>query len=321
MKHQHLLKNFYVVTMISNPVRYKSRYELYKRFEKMVLDAGAKLLTVEIAFGDRAHEITEAGNPWHLQLRTFNELWHKENAINLGIQRLPTDWEYVAWIDSDILFTRQDWLQETAHQLQHYHVVQMFSHAYDLGPNYEPIQEHKGFAYMYHQNYFYPPQGPGQDGYYCERKAFWHPGYAWAMRREAFDEVGGLVDFAVLGAADHHMALALIGQVGRSVPGKISPLYLDELKRWQARSEQFIKRDVGYVPGVINHWWHGKKKDRKYVERWDILTRNKFDPDDDLKRDAQGLYQLETAEERQIRLRDEIRHYMRQRNEDSIDLE
>lgn len=314
------LSKFHVVTVISNPVRYRTRYDLYRRFAKHVADAGVQLTTVEIAFGDRPFEITEAGNPRHLQLRTFFELWHKENMINLGIAKLPADWEYVAWIDADVAFTRVDWPMETIHQLQHYMVVQMFQQCMDLGPNYEVIQQHNGFVWSYHQNDCKPPQGAGWGGYYgVERpKAFWHPGYAWAARREAIDHLGGLMDWPILGAADHHMALALIGEARRSVPGGISKRYLDEILEWQERADKFIQHDIGYVPGTINHFWHGKKKDRKYVERWDIITRNDFDPDTDLKRDWQGLWQLT---DRKPKLRDEIRAYFRQRNEDSIDLE
>jgi hypothetical protein len=99
-------KKLYVVTCISNPVRYHSSYALYQGFRKRVNDAGAILYTVEMAFGDRPFKITDAENPHHIQVRSFFELWHKENMLNIGIRRLPIDWEYVAWIDADVQFTR-----------------------------------------------------------------------------------------------------------------------------------------------------------------------------------------------------------------------
>jgi hypothetical protein len=38
-----------------------------------------------------------------------------------------------------------------------------------------------------------PPQGAGYGGYYGSggKNGFWHPGFAWAARREAIDAVGG----------------------------------------------------------------------------------------------------------------------------------
>ena len=108
----------YVVTCISNPVRYKTRYDLYRKFAKHMADSpNVELYTTEMAFGNRAFEITERDNPRHIQVRSFYELWHKENMLNLAIQRLPEDWEYVAWIDADILFNRPDWAQETVEQV------------------------------------------------------------------------------------------------------------------------------------------------------------------------------------------------------------
>jgi hypothetical protein len=53
-----------------------------------VRSGGSDLYTAEVAFGERHFEVTEAGNPRHLQLRTTSEIWHKENALNLLIQRL-----------------------------------------------------------------------------------------------------------------------------------------------------------------------------------------------------------------------------------------
>lgn len=310
----------HVVAVISNPIRFQSRYRLYRQFEKHMKDSGVNLVTVEVQQGDRPFEVTEACNPNHLQMRTFDELWIKENMINLGIARLPSNWEYVAWVDADVMFTRPDWAAETVHQLQHYMVVQMFESCVDLGPSEEPLQIHKSFMSEYIKNGCRHPVGPGHYGSYSPVKNFWHPGFAWAARREAIDAIGGVIDFAILGSGDHHMATALIGCVQRSVPHWIGEKYQNELLIWQERCEQYIKRDVGFVSGTIMHKWHGKKKDRKYVARWQILKDHNYDPDDDLKRDWQGLLQLEVLTPRQRKLRDDIRAYFRNRSEDSIDL-
>ncbi len=305
------MNTLHVITVISNPVRYKSRYHLYEKFKNYATCHGATLWTVEIAFGDRPFEVTQAGNPFHLQLRTFDELWHKENMINLMIQRLPLDWEYVAWVDADIIFNRPDWIEETVQQLQHYMVVQMFSHAVDLDPNYNIIKTHTGFVWSYFENQCKIPKGHGYKKY-----GLWHPGFAWACRREAFDTMSGLIDFAILGAGDRHMATAFLGVVEDSVPLNISEGYMDELKTWEKNAKK-LRKDLGYVPGTISHFWHGKKKDRRYTERWKILIHNKYDPDYDIQEDWQGLLVLAGNKPK---LRDQIRDYFRQRNEDSIDV-
>lgn len=297
----------YVVSPIINPCRYRSRYKLYQDYEKMVADSGAELYTVEVAFGNRPFAITNSSNSKHLQLRTNSEVWHKENMINLAIQRLPADWEYVAWIDADVSFSRPDWVNETLNQLQHYHVVQMFAAAMDMGPNFEIMQKHTGFAYSYLQNI------KGNSEY-----SNWHPGFAWAARKSAINDLGGLIDCAILGAADRHMAFGLIGRIEKTIHSKLNNGYAQELMLWQERAEKYIKRNIGYVPGTLLHSWHGKKRDRRYRERWDILIKNNYDPDLDLKQDWQGLHVLS---DRNIKLRDDIRAYFRSRNEDSIDID
>lgn len=328
-KKSELLKDFVVVTCISNPVRYKSRYELYKKFADMCYYAGVKLITIEMAFGDRPFVITERDNLHHLQVRSVDELWHKENMLNLAMQyslQIYPDTKYFAWVDADVMPTRppKEWFEETWHQLQHYHVVQMFEHSIDLDPNYNQVGERRqGFIAKYFENGFRRPDKAGRwqtydGGSYGTTQG--HTGFAWAATKEAISSVGGLVDKAILGAGDWHMAHAFIGAVDMSLPHLSSPKYAEYLHQWQTLCERYIKRDVGFVSGTIYHYWHGKKADRKYWDRWRILNDNHYDPDRDLKPDAQGLLQLESWEPRQLMLRDQIRMYFRQRNEDSIDL-
>jgi len=105
-----------------------------------------------------------------------------------------------------------------------------------------------------------------------------------------------------------------------SIPKGVSHDYRQELMQWEDRCRKFIKRDVGYMKGLVMHRWHGKIAERYYYERNNILIDNRFMPNVDLKRDTQNLWQLELNEERQLHIRDQVRMYFRQRNEDSIDI-
>jgi hypothetical protein len=266
-------------------------------------------MTVEIAHGDRPFEITEAGNPNNVQLRTRDALWHKERAINIGIQNLPQDWRYVAWIDADVEFIRHDWPEEICHLLQEYSVIQLFQNAIDLGPKGEVMKVHNGFMWAWKNGLI--PQGK------ATKYSQFHPGYAWAATRKAIDDLGGLIDFAILGAGDAHLSWNLIERQIDYMPQKISDAYRRELLEWQTRCQNHIKKNVGFMTGTLVHHFHGKKKDRKYLERWQILFKHGFDPDVDLKCQWNGLYQF-THEG--LRMRNDIRAYFDQRNEDSIDL-
>jgi hypothetical protein len=55
-----------------------------------------------------------------------SKVWIKENLINLGIKTLPEDWKFVAWIDADITFLNQNWVDETKEKLQSSDIVQLW---------------------------------------------------------------------------------------------------------------------------------------------------------------------------------------------------
>src|SRR5690348_15719817 len=125
----------YVICPIFNATRYRSRWRLYEDFAKHVHEAGAVLITVEAAFGERDFVVTQADDPFDVQLRTQSELWLKEKMINIGFMRAAAfGAKYLAWIDGDTHFSRNDWADETLHQLQHYNFVQMWSQYQDLTP-------------------------------------------------------------------------------------------------------------------------------------------------------------------------------------------
>ena len=303
----------YVISPITNSARYRSRYHLYREFEKYISDAGAILITIEAAHGDRSFEVTSASNPNHIQVRTSHELWHKENLINIAVSRLPSDWKYVAWVDADVQFARKDIVAETIHQLQHYSVVQMFSHALDLGPQNQPLNTFDGFVSQWFKNNF--EASSKMEGY-----GGWHPGYAWAMRRDAWDHLGGLLDFAVIGSADRYMACGLIGAMKYCLGEKVEefcPVYTEWAYEWQNRAETYIKRNIGFVDGLLLHYFHGSKNKRGYFNRTKILWENEFNPAKDIKKDWQGLWQLT---DQKFKLRNQLRAYFASRDEDSTSL-
>jgi hypothetical protein len=328
---QPLADELYVLTVLSNPMRWRNRYWNYAMFEREALAAGAQLYVAEVALGDRAFEITQAGNPRHLQLRTQDELWHKENALNLLLARLPAGARYVAWIDADVKFARPDWVQETLHQLQHYQIVQMFSQVQNLGPDFAGRGAFSyGFGYCYLEGLpelawpgpmtkktpgfrGYPGPYPDPGPYPYGQGVYWHPGFAWAARKSALDALGGFLDFAILGSGDWHMATALIGQVDKSLWSGYHPNFKRWARQWQERAERYVRRNLGYVPGLLLHAYHGEKANRNYDKRYKLMAAGRYNPERDLKRDWQGLWQL-NPENRQ--LRDAIRRYGRLRRED-----
>lgn len=316
----------HVITCITNPERFRTRYELHSAFEKMCVDSGAIPWTIEIALRDRHHEVTNPENPHHIQLRSPAILWLKENALNIAMRRLPADAEYVAWIDADVEFARKDWVVETIQQLQKYKIVQMWTQAIDLGPNREPVDSASFKQYSFIHSHLkgipFPgnPQGgsgSGAVGIAGIKGGYWHSGYAWAARRSAISDLGGLGEAGILGSGDRHMAAALIGMVDKTIDRRLNQSYKDYWHRWQHRADLHINGNVGVVPGLLLHYWHGPKRNRRYIDRWQILLETNFDWQNDVYHDFQGILQLAGNKPR---LRDLIDQYFMSRDEDSTAL-
>lgn len=232
-----------------------------------------------------------------------NTLWIKENLINIGVKYLPSDWKYMCWIDADIHFLNQNWVNDTKEALEIFDVVHMFHTAVNLGARGETIRVDKSFGYMYSQS--------GTPYTINDKYGFWHPGYAWACTRKAWDKMRGLIDWAILGSADRHMALAWIGKSNLSRPGNIHENYKKLICDFEDECKDF---KVGNINGTILHEWHGSLENRKYKERWSILVDNNFDPVQDITVDRQGLIQFTKKGERMER---DIQKYFLERKEDS----
>lgn len=308
--------NLYVVTAIFNPMQFQSRAKLYAAFATHMANTGAKLFTVEAAFGDHPHEVTSPSNPMHLQLRTSQVLWHKERMLNLGINRVVAlfpDAKYIAWIDADVTFSNPNWVFDATHALMHYSVIQPFATAVDLGPR----GEHR-FSTASIINKFLTSRGYHQDPPANHPYMFHgHPGLAWAATRDALDALGGLLDVCPAGSSDSIMAGSLLGNAEQYQPVVPAPGLQKYFTRWATRSHKLIRGNVGYSDGVCLHHWHGNHQTRGYEKRWQIMAFHQFDPDDDIKLDAQGLYQWSG---RNSRLEDDIRLSLSERNEDSVDI-
>jgi len=155
--------------------------------------------------------------------------------------------------------------------------------------------------------------------YYGGKRVF--PGLAWAATRKAWDDVGGLPDFACWSGGDWSMAHALIGKRESMMHTGLHPNYKNLMNQWADRADKYIRRNVGHMDGAIFHHWHGKKTVRGYGDKHRILAKVGFDPTRHLKRDHQGLWQLnDDGSDAFMTLRDEFRRIAHERNEDSIDI-
>lgn len=320
---------------------------LFHEWVDYQLDSGVSLTLVEFALGERAYELDpddpklKHARVLQVRGRPQHEVWIRDALVNWGVAHLPDDAKYICWDDTDLRHTRPDWATETVHMLQHYRVGQTWSHSIDLGPKHQIVpndwghETDRSFCWAWLQGDVEPQckaagssgAPPSACGLPLRRQAGalrsrdqqkdWraHTGYSWAMRKETFHQLGGLMDWMVTGSSDWHMAYAFAGYLGDPDP-RMAPGYARRLKEFARLCDLYVQQDIGCVEGTLLHGWHGRKKDRQYLTRFDVLLESGFDPDVDLTRDPHGVPAL-VGDNRL--LRDGLRRLIMQMRPDSID--
>jgi hypothetical protein len=289
-----------VIVVISNPCLYKRRYELLKNFiERMNKNKYIIIYIVELIYNNQKFAVTDKNNPNHLQLTSKTPLWHKENMINLGVKYLlPKDYKAFAWIDADIEFENKSWAIDTLKILNGTKdVVQLFSHAILLDKDESINLIYSSAAYNFIkfkkctvENYIY-----------------WNPGFAWAITKEGYDKIGGLYDKAIIGGGDSIMMRGFI-----NIESKNFINYnLENISNYEKKCKEL---KFGYIQGIIKHYYHGTKENRKYRDRYKILYKYNYNSDIHLKYNDIGL--LIPTDKFPEDLRKDILNYFKERKED-----
>jgi hypothetical protein len=294
-----------VIIVISNPCLYAKRYILLKEFVKRITEEEehVNLFIVELIYGDQKFIITNKNNKHHLQLKTEVPLWHKENMINLGVKYLlPTNYKAFAWIDADVEFDSCNWALDTLKILNgHKDIVQLFSHCIDMDQDKNNLNIFNSFGYCFEKQKKYTTKGTD----------YWHPGYAWAITRKAYEKINGLYDKGILGSGDSIIAMSLINKCNFINNTNYSKDYNNSMLEYQKLAS---KLRLGYTPGIIRHYYHGSKVNRKYTERWKILMNYKFSPLTHITYDSSGIIIPTTTFSKEFK--NEILNYFKERKED-----
>ncbi len=295
-----------VIIVVSNPCQYARRYILAREFIKRIEndETNVNLYVVELAHNKDGFYVTKSTNPNHLQIRTTTApLWHKENLINIGVKKLlPQSWKAFAWIDADVEFENPSWALDTLKVLNGCKdVVQLFSHCVDMNKDELTMSVFNSFGYQYTKKNQYTGKGLN----------YWHPGYAYACTRKAYEKMGGLYDLGVLGSGDNIMAMSFIDKVNKILNYDYTEEYKESMYKFQKNTNHLR---FGYIPGVIRHYFHGTKANRRYTERWQILIRHKYNPETYIRKNEIGL--LVPTENCPKEFLNDILRYFKERNED-----
>ena len=307
LNNQPIENNLHVIMVVSNPCQFAKRYILAREFiYRMEKELNVILYIVELAYKDQQYHLTIPNNKRHLRLYTDTApLWHKENMINIGVQKLlPPNWKAFAWIDADIEFENTNWALDALKVLNgSKDIIQLFSSCLDMDNQEYIMSSFSSFGYNHTKGKKFGINNNGNN--------LWHPGFAWAITRTAYNKIGHLFEYSILGSGDHNMALCLLGHGLISINGGVTDEYKTVIIEFQDKIKNLR---LGYIPGVIRHYFHGSKVNRRYSERWKILVKHNYNPLLHIKKDENGL--IIPTKSCPIELLEDIMTYFKERNED-----
>ncbi len=258
------------------------------------------LLVVELV-GSGGGQLESTDADMIVTLMGDSLIWQKERLLNIGIRHLPADVEYVAWIDSDIVFENRAWADDAITLLKSgKQYVQLFESVARLPElpetslldmesllNTKPVLEKPSFAYAVDKDeYFRLDQGDLLAKEHAKARrghtyGIVH-GIGWASKRQTHEQIC-LYDACIIGGGPSAMALAMIGSpeqltAKRPMSTRHNAHYLDWARAFNGNS----RSSIGCVSGRAVHLWHGAYENRGYHERHFVLKEMNFDPETDL---------------------------------------
>jgi hypothetical protein len=281
----------WAITSYYNPVRSKRRLSNYRIFRA---NLHIPLVAIELSF-DGKFELTEEDADILVQISGGAVLWQKERLLNVALRRVPSNVDSLAWLDCDLIFEDANWVTRAEIQLRQNDLVQLFSDMTDLSPDEAVVPSGQTLV---------APSGSGLVYLAAndEEKAFAilqdspairpvSRGLAWAAKRSVLGQ-HGFYDALIVGSGDRAMAFAMYGRFQEVM----NSLYMNEIQRahymrWAVPFHEVVRGRVGHITGRLYHLWHGDIENRRYDQRYRLLSKFDFDPESDIRVGPNGAWE------------------------------
>jgi hypothetical protein len=268
----------------------------YHIFYSELKRIGIPVYAAELVFDEQDFQLTSQDATFLLQLKSKDVMFQKERMLNLLLQKLPTEYDNVVWMDCDIFFLDDNWPNRVESKLKEFHVIQPYTYSIGL-PNCELSRVSEANWIIYNC------QGDGRlirsFAYYENTRRSYssfhngHVGYIWAARREFMDK-HKFYDAIITGAGDLFMTMAFSGHFWwiditpqfNGISNKACFHFFD----WGIPVWQETKGKIGYTFDLVVHLWHGDVAHRNYLSHSRNLQLNDFDPTVDLALDENGCW-------------------------------
>ena len=253
----------WAVTSYYNPAGYRRRKTNYDVFRAKLV---APLVAVELSHnGD--FQLTEDDADILLQLHCPDVMWQKERLLNVGIAAVPEDVAHVAWLDCDLVFEDDQWMDDAVRTLGDASLVHLYGRRLNLHREADPESQSEDRVDVALSAIAASSAGLPSDLELADSDA---PltlrrtvGLAWAARRELLD-CHGLYDAAILGSGDRLILGAALGRcdLGRRTLAMNDAQTVHYLA-WAEPFSRSVCGRVGFIDHTVRHLWHGDLRDRR----------------------------------------------------------
>jgi hypothetical protein len=280
---QPLPKKPCAITTYYNPADYKIKRINYIKFRQGLKKIGLPLMTIELATDKNRLVMRQEDAEYLIQFVTKDVLWQKERLLNIGIRKLPEQYDKIIALDCDILFQNSGWLETTCSLLEDFILVQPFEHVIRLPRGVDDVKPSQCPIGVEARQYFYGfSYGISKFGIDSINQSNMHgaSGFAWACRRSMVEKFC-FYEGNIVGGGDSLFALAAFQKEILNTR-LFSLSHLEHYTRWSRRFGLAVQGSVSACNGYICHLWHGSRKNRNYCGRDKLLKRYNFDPEKDL---------------------------------------
>ena len=273
----------WAITSYFNPVGYTHRRANYRLFRKHL---AVPLVTVELSFNGR-FELTREDADILVQIRGSHVMWQKERLLNIGVKWVPSACDKIAWLDCDIIFGSDEWVERAIRALDEFSLVHLFQERHDLTRDAKPDQLSSWEIPPTSQSVLYKiarREATPEDLFLAnaplERRS--SAGLAWASRRDVLEK-HGIYDACILGSGDRAILCAALGKFDYGARALLmNPRRIEHYRLWAQPYFEAVRDRVGFIQGRLFHLWHGEIKDRQYETRHRRLEEFDFDPFTDI---------------------------------------
>jgi hypothetical protein len=295
----------YIIVPYFNFLNWESnRLNLDNFLIKNDFPSNTKVILVEGYINNQLQDYSDKVHK-HLKFKLKNIFWAKENLINLAIKNLPKDWHFVSWVDRDVVFQADSWVNESIEKLKKSDVIQTWNKLFYLDENHKMLYpDDPDFSIFYTKSnpHFYDKKG--------------HSGMGWAINKNFYNKIGKIIDWQIVGGGDATFAFCC-GIKNKERLKELPSVQTEGMKNEILRyGKLFDNINYDYVEATIYHYPHGTIENRQYTTRRNILNENNFNPSEDIFYNSEGV--IEFSEKWSNKASIQIENFFKSRKEDQF---